>query len=674
MTSNDIRKKFLDFFQAKGHKVLPSASLVPENDPTLLFTTAGMHPLVPYLLGGKHPSGQRLANVQKCLRTNDIDDIGDTFHHTFFEMLGNWSIGDPNSADGIGTNGYWKKQAIEWNLEFLTSTKWLGIPIEKIAISVFEGDEDAPFDKESYDIWRRLGIPEQKIVKLPKKNNWWGQVLGPCGPNTEMFYWSGSESVPETFDHENERWIEIWNDVFMEFNRKIKERDEQGEPINYYFDKLKQKNVDTGMGLERTLALLNGIDDNYKTELFWPIIERIEEISSKKYEDNKRVFRIIADHIRAATFILSEGILPSNVDQGYVLRRLIRRVIRYGKILGIENDFIAHLAEIVIDQMKDVYNQLDKNKEFIIDGLVKEEEKFNKTLSGALKKAEEIFKTKRPISEEEYLKIMQLKNKGQILKKIYHDLSDKRSLTNYGIDISDEQVKNAYITGKEAFNLYQSYGFPIEMIMEMAQAKNLFVTFTDFRNELVHHQELSRQGAEKKFKGGLADAGKETTKLHTAAHLMLAALRQVLGDQVEQKGSNITAERLRFDFNNPEKLTDDQIKKVEDIVNKNIEANLPVAVEEMSIEEAKNSGATGVFDNRYGKKVKVYTIGPSTRSSIVLSSLSKDEARSGSREEYFSREICGGPHIDSTERLGRFKIVKEESSSAGVRRIKAILE
>lgn len=598
MTANELRQKYLDFFRSKGHTIIPSASLVPENDPSVLFTTAGMHPLVPYLLGEKHPKGQRLVDVQKCVRTGDVDEVGDTYHHTFFEMLGNWSIGDPQDKDGIGPGGYWKNQAIKWSFEFLTSKQWLNIPIERIAVSVFEGDEDAPFDQESYDTWIGLGISEERIVKLPKKNNWWGQVLGPCGPNTEMFCWVEKEEAPRAFDHNNATWVEIWNDVFMEFNRKVKARDENDQPIDFYFEPLAQKNVDTGMGLERVLAFLNNVDDNYKTELFWPIIEKIAEISGKSYEENEKSFRIIADHLKASIFIIADGIVPANVGRGYVLRKLIRRAVRHGKAIGIGSNFTGRIAEVVTEIYKISYNELEKNKRQIIEELEKEENKFRKTLEKGLKEFEKLHS----------------------------------------------------VTGSDAFNLYQTYGFPLEMTEELAREKGLEVNKQEFENEFQKHQDLSRTASAGAFKGGLADTSDATKKLHTAAHLMLAALRQVLGDHVAQKGSNITPERLRFDFAHGEKMTPEQIKKVEDMVNEQIQKNIPVVCEEISLDEAKAKGAMGVFDHKYGDKVKVYSVSD------------------------FSMEICGGPHVSNTSELGKFKIIKEEASSAGVRRIKAVLE
>lgn len=614
MTAKELRQKYLDFFKEKEHAIIPSASLIPKEDPTVLFTTAGMHPLVPYLLGEKHPGGKRLANVQKCIRTVDIDEVGDATHNTFFEMLGNWSLGN-----------YFKKEAIEWSWEFLTLPKWMGLDKKRLAVSVFEGDKDAPFDQEAHDIWREIGIPEKKIARLPKKNNWWGPAgeTGPCGPDTEIFYWVGDpDKVPASFNDDNDLWVEVWNNVFMEYNKKA----------DGTYEKLSQQNVDTGMGFERLLTIMNGLDDVYRTEVFWPLIEKIQELSKKKYEafsflpkadeafdflpkaedeseEIKRIIRIIADHLRAATFILGDenGVAPSNVEQGYVLRRLIRRAIRFGKQIGINEMFTFKVAEVAISVFQDVYPELRKNKDFVINQLYKEEEKFK----GAL----------------------------------------ERGLKEFEKTISDEQLTvNKIIQGEAVFRLYDTYGFPVEMTKELAQERGLQIDEEGFKKAFEKHQEISRAGAEQKFKGGLADYSELTAKLHTATHLLLAALRQVLGPYVFQKGSNITAERLRLDFVHDKKMTEDEIKKVEEIVNQKIQEDLPVIMEEMSLEEAKQREAVGVFESKYEECVKVYTINA------------------------FSKEICGGPHANRTGELGKFKIVKEEASSAGVRRIKAILE
>ncbi len=584
MTSGELREKFLNFFKGKGHTIIPSASLIPENDPTVLFTTAGMHPLVPFLLGEKHPAGPRLANVQACIRTADIDEVGDEVHHTFFEMLGNWSLGD-----------YFKEEAIKMSFDFLAKKEWLGLEKEKLAISIFEGDEDAPEDEESKNIWLSLGIPEERIKGLPKKDNWWGPAgkVGPCGPDTEMFYWVGKEPVPPEFDPKNKKWVEIWNDVFMQY---FKNMDGKYEPLS-------QKNVDTGMGLERILSAINGLGDDYKTDVFWPIIQKIEELSGKKYEDNKKEFRIIADHIKAATFIIGDkrGVEPSNLGQGYVVRRLIRRAIRYGKILNLPKYFLASLIQKVVEIYGEAYPEIKRKENDIMTIVQREEEKFEKTLEEGLKQFEK---------------------------------------------------------GLDAFELYTTYGFPLELTMELAKEKRKTINVEEFNKKFKEHQELSRTASAGMFKGGLADAGMQATKYHTATHLLLAALRRVLGDHVYQRGSNINAERLRFDFSHPQKMTAEEIKEVEDIVNQKIKEDLEVICEEMSLEEAKGKGAMGVFENKYGERVKVYTIGNSSASS----------------EPPFSREICGGPHVKKTSELGKFKIIKEESSGLGVRRIRGVLQ
>ncbi|PJA64259.1 MAG: alanine--tRNA ligase [Candidatus Portnoybacteria bacterium CG_4_9_14_3_um_filter_40_10] len=625
MTANELREKYLNFFKERDHAIIPSASLIPEHDPTVLFTTAGMHPLTSFLLGEKHPGGKRLVNVQKCIRTGDIDDVGDSWHLTFFEMLGNWSLGD-----------YWKKEAIEWSFEFLTGRDYLGISSEKLSVTVFAGDPSinsgqATRDEESAKIWESLGIPKERIFYLSKEENWWGPAgqTGPCGPCSEMFYDTGKEKCGSDCKPGCKcgKYAEIWNDVFMEFNKTAEGK----------FEQLKQKNVDTGMGVERTIAVLDGFDNVYDTELFKPLIKKIEEISNKKYEgENIKTFRIIADHLKAATFILAEGVEPSNVERGYVLRRLIRRAVRYGKQLGINDIFTFKIANVVIEMYWDVYLELFSNRMFIEEQLVREEEKFTKTLEKGLKVLEKM-KPKKTIS-----------------------FLSKSFFTEYGL------------SGDVLFNLYSTYGFPIEMSLE--EIKKLYqeynreqgVSITEltkddenrilqqFHESLKKHQELSRAGAEQKFKGGLADHSEHVVKYHTAAHLMLAALRQVLGSHVTQKGSNITAERLRFDFSHPQKLTLEQIKQVEDLVNQTIVRDLPVKMEEMSLDEAKEQGAMGVFESRYGEKVKVYTI-----------------AENG---KIFSKEICGGPHVEKIGQLGHFKILKEESVSAGARRIKAVLE
>ena len=598
MTAHELRQKYLDFFHSKNHTVIRSASLLPENDATVLFTTAGMQPLVPYLLGEKHPGGARLASAQKCVRTDDIEEVGDETHHTFFEMMGNWSLGD-----------YFKQDSIKFSWEFLTSSEWLNLNPKLLAVSVFAGDDDAPFDEESFNLWLSLGMPAEKIAKLPKKNNWWGPagITGPCGPDTEIFYWSGNpDEVPSSFNDDNEKWVEIWNNVFMQYNKQA----------DGSFELLKQKNVDTGLGLERVTAVLNHCD-NYQTDLFKNIIAKIEELSGKKYNENletKKAMRVVADHVKAATMIIGDekGVAPSNTDQGYIVRRLLRRAMRFARQLEIsKKNWLKELALVVINDYEKIYPELRSNENFICVELDKEEEKFSRTLE--------------------------------------HGLLEFNKLTGNSID------------GVSAFNLYQSYGFPLEITEELAQEKGMTVDKEGFAVELEKHQELSRTASAGKFKGGLADNSEETTRLHTAAHLLLASLRKVLGDGVFQKGSNITAERLRFDFSYPEKMTPEQLVEVERLVNSAIGNKLSVGCEELSLEEAKNTGAMGVFESKYGEKVKVYTVGIDNGSDT------------SKWENIFSREICGGPHVKNTEELGHFKIQKEESSSSGVRRIKAVL-
>lgn len=565
MNRKELIKKYLEFFKSKDHKVIPNVSLIPENDPTALFISAGMHPLVPFLLGESHPSGKKLGSVQKCIRTTDIEEVGDNCHHTFIEMLGNWSLGD-----------YWKKQAIELSFEFLT--KVLKIPKEKITVTCFKGGKDAPKDNESAEVWKSLSI--KKIKFLGKKDNWWGPVgkTGPCGPDTEMFVNN----------------IEIWNDVFMQYNKTP-----QGK-----YEQLKQKNVDTGMGVERTVAILNGLTDDYLTDNFKPIIREIEKLSKKNYgkdEETTKAMRIIADHIKASVFIIADGIIPSNTEQGYVLRRLIRRAIRYGNKVSMRN-FITQIAEPVF-QIYDDYPELKQNKKNILNELKKEEEKFLKTLEKGLNRFKRFTSKKKALS------------------------------------------------GKDSFLLYQSFGFPIEMIEEECKKQKIKFSKKDFEEACKKHQELSRTATAGRFKSGLADHSDSTTKLHTVAHLLLAALRKALKDDaIIQKGSNITSERLRLDFSFPRKLTEKELKDVEDLVNKQIQKNQEVKKQEMSPQEAKKSGALGIFEEKYGNKVSVYSIGD------------------------FSKEICAGPHVKNTKELGHFKIKKEESVGAGARRIKAILE
>jgi alanyl-tRNA synthetase len=614
MTGNQLRQLYLDFFKSKQHSIIPSSSLIPENDPSVLFTTAGMHPLVPYIMGEPHPGGKRLANCQKCIRTGDIDEVGDNRHLTFFEMLGNWSLGD-----------YFKKEAIAWSWEFLTGRDWLGLDPKRLYVTVFMGNEDSPIDQDSIDAWKNCfkaagleaevcpygasisGNENYRIFPLPAKDNWWGPagVTGPCGPCSEMFY----DVAPQigvmqgTFDQEVDgfRIMEIWNDVFMEFNKTTDGK----------FEKMPRQNVDTGMGLERTLTVLTGKQNAFDTELFSPIFDKLKDLSGKTYgesDEDNRALRIVADHLKAASLIIGDdrGITPSNTDQGYVVRRLIRRAVRFGKQLGISKAlWTVDVFEAVLLIYHNIYPELIHNRNKIIAELTAEEEKFSQTLERGLKEFE-------------------------------------RAVSIDGI------------TGVEAFNLYQTYGFPIEITRELAREKGITVDEEGFRREAEKHQTLSRTASAGKFKGGLADAGEETKKLHTAAHLMLAALRQVLGDHIHQKGSNITPERLRFDFSHPEKLSDTQKSEIERLVNQAIAADAPVMMREMSLEDARKFGAEGVFESKYGEKVKVYTV---EKDGMV-----------------YSKEICGGPHVERTGILGSFKIQKEESSSAGVRRIKAVLK
>ena len=584
MKRNELIKKYIEFFKEKGHKEISNSSLVPENDPTVLFTTAGMHPLVSFLSGQKHPLGKKLVGVQRCIRTGDIEEVGDIVHHTFFEMIGNWSLGD-----------YWKKEAIEYSFEFLT--KVLKIPKENLAVSVFAGDKDAKKDSESIRYWEKLGIPSERIAELPKKNNWWGPtgLTGPCGPDTEMFYWkSKNKPSPKKFNSNDENWVEIWNDVLMEYYK-----DKNGR-----YQEAKQKNIDTGMGVERTIAVLNGLEDDYEAEMWKPIIEKIEKLSNKKYKGNEKVMRIIADHVKAAVFIISDGVTPGNTEQGYVLRRLIRRAVRYGKTLDLEN-FTSQIAEPIFK----IYPEYKLNKKKISTELKKEEDRFERTLKKGL--------------------------------KIFEKFSSKNK-----------------ISGKDAFFLYQSYGFPIEMTKELSKEREMSVDEKSFEEELKKHQKLSQTASAGKFKSGLIDNSIETTRLHTATHLLNEALRQVLKDKkISQKGSNITPERLRFDFNFPRKLTPEEIKKIEKWVNDKIKKNFSVKREEMSLKEALGSGAQAEFGAKYPQRVSVYTI-----------------FNEKNPKEQVSREICTGPHVKKTSELKKFKIVKEESSAAGIRRIKAILE
>ena len=647
ITRKELIKKYINFFKEKNHKEIQNSSLIPENDPTVLFTTAGMHPLVPYLLGQKHPQGKRLVNVQRCIRTRDIEEVGDSTHHTFFEMLGNWSLGD-----------YFKKEAIEYSFEFLT--KELKIPMEKLAVSIFGGDKrepKVPKDNEAIKIWKSLGFSENKIASIndgiyESENNWWGPAgnIGPCGPDTEMFYWkSNNKPVPKEFNpndstlSDDGNWVEIWNDVLMQYTK-----DKKGN-----YNEAKQKNIDTGMGLERTVAILNNLEDNYLTDIWQPIIKKIEELSKKAYKGNEKNMRIIADHIKASTFIIADGITPSNTEQGYVLRRLIRRATRYGRNLNL-NNFVKNIAKPIFQIYKD-YEHLQKNKNKILDELEKEEKRFLQTLDKGLKIIENLFEEKTPIKEDKFKQLQDDSNKALLIGRVFEMKKNKKSYSIKNPKITSQEIDSATISGKESFLLYQSYGFPIEMIDEIAMVRGFLVDHHSFREELKKHQELSRTASAGKFKSGLADNSDATKKLHTATHLLNEALRTVLDNKdIYQKGSNITQERLRFDFNFDRKLTPEEIKKTENLVNKKIKEKLPITCKTMSLNEAKKIGVQGVFEDKYDKDIKIYHIGPT--------------------DKEFSREICAGPHVDNTSELGHFKIKKEESSSSGVRRIKATLE
>jgi alanyl-tRNA synthetase len=608
ITAKEVREKFLEFFKARGHTIIPSAPLVPENDPTVLFTTAGMHPLVPYLLGQEHPAGKRLASLQKCMRTDDIDQVGDAFHNTFFEMLGNWSLGD-----------YWKKEAISWSYEFLTDKKWLGIAPKNLAISIFAGDEDAPRDEESAKIWKSLGIPEERIAYLPKEDNWWGPagITGPCGPDTEMFCWPGKEAAPEKFDPKNPLWFEVWNDVFMEYNRTA-------QPT---VEPLKQKNVDTGMGLERMTAVMEGKESVYETELFAPIIQKIQSLATK--QDTKSE-RIIADHLRAATFIIADGVAPSNKERGYILRRLIRRAVRHGQILGVTEGFCTEVAAVAIKIYKGIYPELAKNQEKIIETLAREDLKFRKALEKGMNELARRFP-------------------GPIVENYIQ-----------GKEISTPFVLGRKI-GREAFDLVQTYGLTRDIIRDYLQKGGMYEFDEEefnkaFEAQFKKHQDMSRTSTVGVFKGGLADYSERTTRLHTATHLLQAGLRRVLGPDVFQKGSHITAERTRFDFTYPKKVSPEELKQVEDWVNEQIQRDLPVKREIMTPQEARKLGAIGLFDEKYQEQVSIYTIMDSQAGEIV------------------SREFCGGPHVERTGQIGKFKIIKEEAVAAGIRRIKATVE
>jgi alanyl-tRNA synthetase len=590
MNASQLKDKFVSFFESKNHQEIPSASLIPENDPTTLFISAGMHPLVPFLLGQPHPLGNRLVNVQKCVRTGDIDEVGDTYHHTFFEMLGNWSLGD-----------YFKKDMIAFSYQFLTDKTYLAIDPQKIAVSVFAGDDTSPRDEESAQFWQEQGISSNKIAYLSKKNNWWGPAgtTGPCGPDTEMFYWTGDGEVPQKFDPKDSRWMEIWNDVFMQYHKNSDDS----------YTKLSQQNVDTGMGVERTIAALNGFSDNYQTSIWQPIIQKIENISNKKYSDNLQSFRIIADHLRASVFMIADGVETSNKERGYVLRRLIRRSIRQGKLLGIENNFCSVVAQSVLDNQSNyagTYPELNLHQQKIIEMLDTEESKFRRTLNKGL---------------------------NEITKLI------------------DRQKS---VSGKEAFDLYQSFGFPVEMIEEELKKNNLSLNIDEFNRLKEQHVKQSQTLSAGKFKSGLADNSEIITRYHTATHLLHAVLRHVLGDHVQQSGSNITSQRLRFDFTHPEKLTPEEIRNIEDLVNQQITKSLPVTHQTLKFTEAQKIGALAFFGAKYPEMVTVYTVGDSNQP--------------------FSREVCTGPHVDNTGSIGQLKIIREESAGLGKRRLYAHLK
>ena len=580
----NLKDLYINYFVSKGHKQIPSAPVVPENDPSVLFNTAGMQPLIPYLMGQEHPYGKRLTDYQKCVRTNDLDNIGDTYHHTFFEMLGNWSLGD-----------YFKKEAIEWSYEFLT--KELNIPKERLAVTIFAGNDTIPFDQEAHDLWIEQGIPEERIAPTSDDNFWIAGATGPCGPDTEMCYWRSNDPIPDKFDTEDERWVEIWNDVFMQF-----EKHEDGSVTE-----LKNKNVDTGMGVERTTAILEGVNDNYQSSIWTPTIKLIESISGLSYEGNEKSMRIISDHLRTAVFILADpaGIKPSNTDQGYILRRLIRRAIRHAKNLNINinSDWEQQIASLLLDQYEEYYSELKDNRNIVLEGLSNEKVKFNRTLEKGLREFE----------------------------KVTRDNKD--------------------IDGVTAFHLFDTYGFPIELTEELAKEKGLNVDINGYHAKFKEHQELSRTASQGKFKGGLAGNSEIETRYHTATHLLNAALKQVIGPDVHQKGSNITDERMRFDFSCDHKLSDEEKQQTEDLVNKWIQEGLEVKRVEMPKQEAIDSGAECMFIEKYPDIVSVYIIG-----------------------DGISKELCGGPHVSNTKELGHFKIKNEEASSQLVSSIKAVLE
>lgn len=584
----NLKDLYISFFVSKGHKQIPSAPVVPENDPSVLFNTAGMQPLIPYLMGQAHPYGTRLCDYQKCVRTNDLEEVGDVTHHTFFEMLGNWSLGD-----------YFKEESISWSFEFLTDV--LKIPVERLAVTVFAGNDLISFDQVSHDKWLSLGIKEERIARTIDDNFWIAGEAGPCGPDTEIFYFRSEDEIPTSFDPEDNRWVEIWNNVFMQFNKDL-----EG-----HITELPKKNVDTGMGVERTTAILEGVNDNYLSSIWKDVIDLISEISKMPYEGNEKSMRIIADHLRTAVFIAADpaGIKPSNTDQGYILRRLIRRAIRHAKSLNIEisSDWDEQIASLILDKYENYYVELKENRQVVLDVLRNEKERFSKTLEKGLR---------------EFAKVVD---------------------------------KNTEISGELAFHLFDTYGFPIELTTELANERGLKVDEEGFKEKFKAHQELSRTASAGKFKGGLAGNSEIETRYHTCTHLLNAALKVVVSNDVHQKGSNITDERMRFDFSCDHKLSDEEKKKVEDLVNEWITADLDVTVKEMPKQEAIDSGAECMFIEKYPDIVTVYEIG-NDKYGIV------------------SKELCGGPHVKKTSELGHFKIKKEEASSAGVRRIKGILE
>ena len=585
MDSSEIRDKYIKFFESKGHKQIPSAPVVPENDPSVLFNTAGMQPLVPYLMGEPHPYGTRLCDYQKCMRTNDLDEVGDVTHHTFFEMLGNWSLGD-----------YFKKESVTWSFELLT--KEFNIPVERLAVTVFKGNDIVPADDETANVWRSLGIPDSRIKYLGEDDNWWPnmELTGPCGPDTEIFYFRSNDEIPEEYDPEDDRWVEIWNNVFMQYNHNA----------DGTFTELPKKNVDTGMGLERITSVLEGVNDNYESSIWKDVISKIAEIANLPYKGNEKAMRIIADHIRSAVFMSADpaGIKPSNTDQGYILRRLIRRAIRYAKKLNIDIDsnWEEQVALMIIEQYKGYYPELEENRQVVLDVLKNEKVKFNRTLEKGLREFEKIS------------------------SKITDGKMDKDN----------------------AFRLYDTFGFPIELTVELAREMGIEVDEEGFKEKFKAHQELSRAGAKEKFKGGLASTGEIETKYHTATHLLNAALKVIVSPDCHQKGSNITAERMRFDFSCDHKLTDEEKVKVEALVNEWIDEGIAVTKEEMSKEDAIKSGAECMFIEKYPDIVTVYKIGD------------------------VSAELCGGPHVSNTSELSHIKIKKEEACSAGIRRIKAV--